>query len=243
MMIDINDLTVKYSDGHLAVDAISFNIKQGESVALIGANGAGKSTLLLSMVGIIAKSNGNIKIDGIELDKKSLKEIRKKLGMVFQNPDDQLFTAKVYDDVAFGPRNYGLSEDEVDKLVAKSLECLGIEHLKDRMSHKLSGGEKRTAAIASVMSLQPEAVLMDEPTSFLDPRARRKLICVMKKMYCTKLIATHDLDMAMEVCDRVLVLKEGKLFADGKADEILRNEKLLLEVGLELPFGLQKIEK
>lgn len=242
-MIDIFDLTVKYSDGHLGLDDITFNIKKGESVALIGANGAGKSTLLLSMVGIIAKSNGHIKIDGIELDKKSLKEIRKKLGMVFQNPDDQLFTAKVYDDVAFGPRNYCLSEDEVDKLVTKSLECLGIEHLKDRMSHKLSGGEKRTAAIASVMSLQPEAVLMDEPTSFLDPSARRKLIGVMKKMYCTKLIATHDLDMAMEVCDRVLVLKEGKLFADGKADEILRNEKLLLEVGLELPFGLQKIEK
>ncbi|MGE4213480.1 MAG: energy-coupling factor ABC transporter ATP-binding protein [Anaerotignaceae bacterium] len=242
-MIDIRDLTLKYSDGHRAIDAITFNIKQGESVALVGANGAGKSTLLLSMVGIIANGSGHIKIDGIELDKKSVKEIRKKLGMVFQNPDDQLFTAKVYDDVAFGPRNYGLSEDEVDKLVMKSLECLGIEHLKDRMSHKLSGGEKRTAAIASVMSLQPEAVLMDEPTSFLDPRARRKLIGVMKKMYCTKLIATHDLDMAMEVCDRVLVLKDGKLFADGKTEEILRNEKMLLEVGLELPFGLQRIEK
>ncbi|MDI3535698.1 MAG: cobalt/nickel transport system ATP-binding protein [Eubacteriaceae bacterium] len=240
-MLEISDLSYSYPDGHQAIEKISLNLGAGESVALVGANGAGKSSFFKLIIGIAAASSGLIKIDELSVEKKTLKEVRQRVGMVFQNPDDQLFMTKVYDDVAFGPRNQLLSDSEVDEKVMAALEQLDILHLKDRMPHRLSGGEKRMIAIATVLCMDPELILFDEPSSFLDPKARRKVIQTLKKLTMTKLIATHDLDMALEVCDRVVILNKGKIFADGPVKEILYDEKLLLEANLELPLGLQKI--
>ncbi|WKY45644.1 ABC transporter ATP-binding protein [Eubacteriaceae bacterium ES2] len=241
-MLEISDLSYAYPDGHQAIDNINLDLKAGESVALVGANGAGKSSFFRLIIGIAAASSGSIKIDDLNVEKKNLKTVRERVGMVFQNPDDQLFMTKVYDDVAFGPRNQLLSESEVDEKVIAALQQLDIMHLKDRMPHRLSGGEKRMIAIATVLCMNPELILFDEPSSFLDPKARRKVIQTLKKLSMTKLIATHDLDMALEICDRVVILNKGKIFADGSVKEILYDEKLLLEANLELPLGLQRID-
>ncbi|WKY49213.1 ABC transporter ATP-binding protein [Eubacteriaceae bacterium ES3] len=243
MVLEISDLCYSYPDGHQAIENISLKLTEGESVALVGANGAGKSSFFKLIIGIAEASAGTIKMDELLVEKKNHKILRERIGMVFQNPDDQLFMTKVYDDVAFGPRNQLLSEAEVDQKVMAALEQLDILHLKERMPHRLSGGEKRMIAIATVLSMEPELILFDEPSSFLDPKARRKVINTLKKLPMTKLIATHDLDMALEVCDRVVILNKGKIFADGAVKEILYNEKLLLEASLELPLGLQKINQ
>ncbi len=241
-MIEINQLSIVYPDGKKALDDISLTIADGETVALVGANGAGKSSLLLSMVGVVSISAGRIAIDGLEINKKSVTDIRSKIGIVFQNPDDMLFMTRVYDDIAFGPRNYKVPEEEVQLRVEGVLAQLGIEHLKDRAPHKMSGGEKRSAAIACILSMNPSVILLDEPTSFLDPKARRTLMRALQSLNLTKIIATHDLDMALELCERAVILKNGKVFADGKASVLLQDEKLMTEAGLELPFCLQKIE-
>jgi len=241
-LIEINQLSIVYPDGKKALDDISLTIADGETVALVGANGAGKSSLLLSMVGVVSISAGRIAIDGLEINKKSVTDIRSKIGIVFQNPDDMLFMTRVYDDIAFGPRNYKVPEEEVQLRVEGVLAQLGIEHLKDRAPHKMSGGEKRSAAIACILSMNPSVILLDEPTSFLDPKARRTLMRALQSLNLTKIIATHDLDMALELCERAVILKNGKVFADGKASVLLQDEKLMTEAGLELPFCLQKIE-
>lgn len=238
-MIDINQLSIIYPNGK-ALDTIDLQINDGENVAVVGANGAGKSSLLLSMVGVVPLSGGSIKVDGLDLNKKNISEIRSKVGIVFQNPDDMLFMTRVYDDIAFGPRNYKIPEDEVRERVERVLNQLGIIHLKDRAPHRMSGGEKRSAAIACVLSMNPSVLLLDEPSSFLDPKARRNLIDTLKSLRLTKLIATHDLDMALELCERVIVLKEGKVLADGAAKFLLNDEHLMNRSGLELPFCLQK---
>lgn len=239
-VIQIKNIAVKYPDGHEALKDINLSIKAGESVAIVGANGAGKSTLLMTMVGIVSIHQGVIKINDLEVKKDHLIDIRKQVGVVFQNPDDQLFMPRVCDDIAFGPRNYGIPEEEVKRRVDWALETMGIEHLKERYSHKMSGGEKRSAAIASVLSMEPSIVLFDEPSSFLDPRARRKLITALKELSFTKIIATHDLDMALDICNRVIVLKEGTVFADGASEKILFDEELMLGCGLELPLSYHK---
>jgi len=239
-MLHFKDLSYSYPDGHAAIKNVNLEIKKGESIALIGANGAGKSSLFKLIVGISDIGGGSIQVDGISVEKKTLKDIRRKVGMVFQNPDDQLFMTKVYDDVAFGPRNELLSEIEVDNRVNQALEVLGITHLKDRMPHRLSGGEKRIIAIASVLSMDPNIILFDEPTSFLDPKARRNVMETLGKLEMTKIIATHDLDMALDICDRVIVLHHGSVFADGSVNEILLNEELLLNCHLELPLCMQR---
>lgn len=241
-MIDINHVGIIYPDGKKALADINLTISDGETVALVGANGAGKSSLLLSMVGVIALSEGSITLDGMQINKKNISDIRAKIGIVFQNPDDMLFMTRVYDDIAFGPRNYHVPEEEVKERVERVTEQLGIEHLKDRSPHKMSGGEKRSAAIACILSMNPSVVLLDEPTSFLDPKARRTLMSALKSLQLTKIIATHDLDMALELCDRVIILKDGKVFGDGKAAELLKNEDIMNKAGLELPFCLQKID-
>jgi cobalt/nickel transport system ATP-binding protein len=232
-MIDVKNLSVTYPDGTKAVDNISFTADAGESIALIGANGAGKTTLMLSLVGVIPLTSGSVAVDGLELSKKTLNDIRKRLGVVFQNPDDQLFMPMLYDDIAFGPRNFGLDDAETEKRVAEALHELGIEHLKSRSSLKLSGGEKRMAAIATVLAMEPSAVLFDEPTAFLDPKARRNLIKVLMNLKHTKLIATHDLPFAEEVCTRALLVKNGRIFADGLPKDILYDEKLMDDCGIE----------
>ena len=202
-MLEIEKLNYAYPDGHQAIRDINLKIEEGESIALVGANGAGKSSLFKLIIGISEIKEGSIKVEELAVGKKTLKDIRRKVGMVFQNPDDQLFMTKVYDDIAFGPRNELLTEEEVEERVVNALEQLGITHLRDRMPHRLSGGEKRVIAIASVLAMNPRVILFDEPTSFLDPQARRNVINTLDSLKMTKIIATHDLDMALDICDRV----------------------------------------
>ena len=232
--IEVKNLTVKYetSDKTCALDGISFSVSSGEKVALIGANGAGKSTLLLALTGILSPISGEIIIGGVKSDKKTIGELRKKTGMVFQNPDDQIFMPTVYEDIAFGPRNYGENEDKIEKSADEIMRNLGILHLKDRLSHKLSGGEKRLAALAGILVMNPSVILMDEPSSFLDPRARRNLIKILSDLPQTMLIATHDLDMALDLCGRAILLKDGRIYADMTAKEVLSGKKILEECGL-----------
>ena len=235
-MLDIENLNLVYPDGTEALREVDLHVSEGESVAVVGANGAGKSTLLLSIVGINMPSSGSIRVGGTEVKKDSLREIRKRVGIVFQNPDDQLFMPSIYDDIAFGPRNYGLSEEEVDKRVTDVLKALHAAHLKDKMPHKLSYGEKRVAAIGSVLAMRPSLLLLDEPSSFLDPKARRNFIGLLGGLPLTRVIATHDLDMALDLCARAVVLKEGRVFADGPAQDVLLDKGLLEESGLEMPL-------
>lgn len=239
-MLEIIKLNYAYPDGHQAIRDINLKINEGESIALVGANGAGKSSLFKLIIGIAEIKEGSIKVEELPVGKKTLKDIRRKVGMVFQNPDDQLFMTKVYDDIAFGPRNELLTEEEVEVRVVNVLEQLGITHLRDRMPHRLSGGEKRVIAIASVLAMNPRVILFDEPTSFLDPQARRNVINTLDSLKMTKIIATHDLDMALDICDRVIILHHGRVFADGTVKDILLDEKLLSQCHLELPLCMQK---
>ena len=235
-MIAMQDWTVTYPDGTIAVDHLNLKIQPGEHLAIIGANGAGKSSLNLSMVGVIPGS-GQTHVDGVELNKKNLTEIRKKVGVVFQNPDDQLFLPTIYDDVAFGPRNLGMDEELVRYRVEDRLELLHISHLRNKSALKLSGGEKRMAAMATVLAMKPDVMVFDEPTAFLDPKSRRNLICVLQKLPHTMLIATHDLTFVAEVCPRCILLKEGKLFADGQAEDLLYNKELMESADVEAIGG------
>ena len=230
-MFVLEDLTVTYPDGTRAVEGVSFRLAPGESAVLAGANGAGKSSLILAAVGVLP-STGMVCADGVTLEKKNLAELRRRVGVLFQNPDDQLFSATIYDDIAFGPRNMGLSAEETERRVSEALALLGIEYLRGKTALKLSGGEKRLAALASVLAMKPSVLLFDKPTAFLDPRARRNLIKIMNGLPQTKLIASHDLPFAGAVASRAIVLKRGRLFADGAAREILRDEKLMEEGGL-----------
>ncbi|MEG1254642.1 ABC transporter ATP-binding protein [Clostridium sp.] len=237
--LQVRNLHFSYPDGHAAVKNISFTIQHGESVGIIGANGAGKSTILMLLMGVLFPKNGEVLVGDVRVTKKTLQVIRQRLGMVFQDPDDQLFMTTVYDDVAFGPRNYKLDEKEVESRVAKALELVGISHLKDRAPFKLSGGEKRSAAIASVLSMQPNVLIMDEPTAALDPKSRRRVMSLLKSFEHTKIITSHDLDMVLETCKRIIVIKEGEIAADGNTAEILSNVELLDDCGLEIPLSLQ----
>ena len=231
-MLTINNVTVEYPDGTKAINNLSLNVKSGEKLALIGANGAGKSTLMLAIEGIL-DSTGEIKIDDLVVDSKNIVKVRQQVGMLFQNPDDQLFMATIYDDIAFGPRNAGLDEESVIYWVEDRLKLLNIEHLKDKTALKLSGGEKRMAALATVLAMKPSVMLLDEPTAFLDPKARRNLINVLNSLPHTMLIATHDLAFAKEVCREAVVIKDGNFFAKGNCDEILYNQELMDEGGIE----------
>lgn len=226
-MTEVNHLTVRYPDGTKALDDISFRIADGESVALVGANGAGKTSLLLTLVGVLPAAAGSIRINGTVLNQNTLREIRRQAGLVFQNPDDQLFMPLLCDDIAFGPRNYGMAEDEVAARVDQVLRRLGIWHLRDRSSLRLSGGEKRVAALATVLAMEPSLMLFDEPTAFLDPKARRRLIELLRQLPHEKLIATHDLTFARAVCSRVILLRAGRLFADGPPDDLLYDQALM----------------
>lgn len=237
--IEAKDLHFSYPDGHKALKGLTFSIYHGESVGIIGANGAGKSTLLMLLMGVLFPEKGEVLVGDVHVTKKTLPVIRQRLGMVFQDPDDQLFMTTVYDDVAFGPRNYGLDEKEVEGRVLQALEMVGILHLKDRAPFKLSGGEKRAAAVASVLSMQPDVLIMDEPTAALDPKSRRRVMNLMKSFQHTKIITSHDLDMVFDICNRVIVIKDGQIAADGPAADILADAGLMDACGLELPLSLQ----
>jgi len=238
--LEVRNLHFSYPDGHEAIKDISFTIHHGESVGIIGANGSGKSTLLLLIMGVLFPDKGEVKVGDVTVTKKTLAMIRQRLGMVFQDSDDQLFMTTVFDDVAFGPRNHNLDENEVKIRVEEALEMVDIPHLIDRAPFKLSGGEKRVAAIACILSMKPDVLIMDEPTSGLDPKSRRRLINILKGFSHTKIITSHDLDMVFETCDRIIVIKDGKVATSGTTLEVLTNGELLDKCGLEAPLSLQK---
>lgn len=231
-MLTVEHLSLTYEDGTVGLENVSFSLTQGETCALIGANGAGKTSLMMALVGI-ADFRGRIVAGGVESEKQNLPLLRQRVGLVFQNPDDQLFMPTIFQDVAFGLQNMGLPDDEVRRRTEGTLERLGILHLKDRSSLRLSGGEKRMAALATVLAMEPEVVLLDEPTAFLDPKARRRLIGVLKGLKQTMLVATHDLPFALEVCKRAIVLTEGRAFADGLSEELLFDEEKMDQGGVE----------
>ena len=238
-MIEMNNVSFSYDEKRPIIQRLSFTIKEGESVGLIGANGAGKSTVLKLLLGLI-KGEGEIRIAGISVEKSHLSEIRKKMGFVLQNSDHQMFMPTVWEDLLFGPLNYGLSREEAEEKALKALKNLGVEDLKDRYNHKLSGGEKRMGAIATVLAMEPEIILMDEPTASLDPYNRRLVIHAIKELPQTKVITSHDLDMIFEICDRVILLSNGTLVSDAAAKELLLNQTLLETNRMELPLRFQK---
>ena len=237
-MIEFRHVDFSYEKDRPVLRDLSFRIEKGESVGLIGANGAGKSTVMKLLLGLLAPSAGEIRVDGIRVEKKTLPEIRRKLGFVLQNSDNQMFMPTVYEDMIFAPLNYGLSREEAERRVDAVLEKLGLEELKHRHNHRISGGEKRMAAIATILAMEPEAVLMDEPSSALDPYNRRLVINTIRELKQTKLITSHDLDMILDTCERVILLSGGGIVADGPADTILRDRALLEAHRMELPFCL-----
>lgn len=237
-MIKLENLSFCYEKNNNILDNLSFSINQGENVGLIGANGCGKSTLLKIMVGLLSYE-GKAEAFSLPIEKKYFSEIRKKMGYVLQDSDNQLFMSKVKDDVAFAPKNYGYSTDEVDAIVKKALSTVGISQLEEKQNSKLSGGEKKLASIAVVLAMNPQMLLLDEPTNGLDPYNRRKVINILKEIPQTKLIASHDLDLIYDTCGRVLLMSDGKIIADGKTEEILKNKELLESYHLELPLRFQ----
>lgn len=230
-MLKLQNVTVVYPDNTKAIDNVSFTLGEGESVAIVGENGAGKTTLLLATVGILEPAGGYVEINGVRLTSKSVNEIRRQIGLVFQNPDDQLFMPRIYDDVAFGCRNMGLPEEEIRKRVDETLTRLRINHLRDRSPIKLSAGEKRMAAIAAVLAMNPSVLMLDEPTAFLDPKAKRALSAAMNELRHPKIVATHDIVFAKEVCNRVIALKSGRIAADGDLS-LLEDAGFLMDCGL-----------
>lgn len=234
-MVKAQSLTINYTDTvseRPAIDDVGFSVETGDKLALIGANGAGKSTLLLLLAGVLLPQKGRLVLDGVPVQKDTLNEIRRKAGLVFQNPDDQFFMPTVEEDICFGPRNYGVDEITIKQKLDAILKTLGIEGLKDRTAHKLSGGEKRLAALAGILIMEPPLLLLDEPTSFLDPRSRRGLIGILKSFTQTMIIATHDLDLARSLCSKAIILKEGRIAAEGPIESLLDNAVLLEECGL-----------
>lgn len=247
--IVVNDLSFSYHhkigqnidkrDGYLLKN-LSFSIKGNETLGIIGANGVGKSTLLKLLVGLQTEYEGEIIVEGLPVTKKNLSKIREKVGYVFQDSDSQLFMSTVFEDVAFAPRNYGLSKVEVESRTMDALRSVHIEELRDRHTYRLSGGEKKLASIATILSMEPDIILLDEPTVALDPKNRRNLIRVLNEINAKKIITSHDLDMIYDTCERTILLSNGTIVADGKTSEILKQKELLEANGLELPLSFSR---
>ena len=238
-MININNLKYKYPNGHHAINDLSMAVSRGERIGIIGANGAGKSTLLHLILGLYQYQSGEIIIDQTLINSDNIKKSLNQIGMVFQNPDHQLFMNTVFEDVAFGPFNEGLSHEIIEKRVDEALGEVGIMHLKDHSTFKLSGGEKRAVAIATVLSMKPKIILMDEPASNLDAKTRRRLINLIKRLPQTMLITSHDLDFIFESTGRVMVMAHGRIIHFGNTQALLSNREMLEKCGLELPMRLQ----
>jgi len=239
-LVDFRNVSFSYPDGTQALRDISFRITHGESVGIVGANGAGKSTILMQMNGFLLPASGTITIGDHQLTKNTRQEIRKKVGVVFQNPDDQLFMPTVFEDVAFGPVNLGMEPDAVERRVQEAMETAGCLLLRDKPPHHLSGGQKSAVAIAAVIAMYPDILVMDEPASSLDPKSRRGLINMLRTFTHTKIVASHDLDLILDVCERCIVVRDGRVVADGPVEQILSDKHLLEENNLELPLSLQK---
>ncbi len=234
-VVQIEDLHFAYPDGHVALRGVDLNICDKEKVALVGPNGAGKSTLMLHLNGILKGSQGDLQIAGMSLEDKNLPVVRALVGLVFQNPDDQLFSPTVFDDVAFGPLHMGLPEDEVRRRVEAALMAVDMSDFGDRLSHHLSMGQKKRIAIATVLAMQPQILILDEPSAGLDPRARRALIELLHDLPITMLVSTHDLHMVEELFPRMVIMDEGLIVADGQTKELLGDVELLEKHGLEKP--------
>ncbi len=240
-LLNIKNLSFTYEDNNEVLKDISLVAHDGESIGIIGANGIGKSTLMKLLVGLYLNYKGQLEVAGHTMNRKNLNHIREHVGYVFQDSDSQLFLSTVEEDVAFGPQNYGLSEEEVEARVKEALEKVHITELRKKHNYKLSGGEKKLAAIATILSMKPDIIIMDEPSIALDPRNRKNLIKILNEINALKLITSHDLDFVMDTCKRVLLLDDGRIIADGKAEDILRDEQLLTSHGLELPLSLSRI--
>ena len=238
-MICFEHVSFAYTQGQPVLDDLNFVIRDGESVGLIGANGSGKSTLMKVLLGLLPHE-GSVRVDEREVQKENLASVRKKLGLVLQNSDNQMFMPTVFEDMMFGLLNYGMSREDAERRTDEVLEKLGLTELKHRHNHRISGGEKRMAAIATVLAMDPDTMLMDEPTSALDPFNRRVVVNTIKGLPNTKLVASHDLDMILDTCRRVILLNTGRIAADGPASEILQNRTLLEKNRLELPLRYQK---
>ncbi len=233
-VLQVQDLHFSYHDGHAALRGVSFQMCKGDKVALVGPNGAGKSTLMLHLNGILS-GQGEVMVGGQRLKRENLPAIRAMVGLVFQNPDDQLFSPTVFEDVAFGPLHMGLPMEEVERRVTSALEAVRMSAFKDRLSHHLSMGEKKRIAIATVLSMDPQILVLDEPSAGLDPRGRRTLINLLRDLPITMLVSTHDMRLVQELFPRTIMMDEGQIVADGRTQNILENEELLTAHGLEKP--------
>lgn len=238
-LVEMKDVSFAYPDGTAALRGVSFRITHGESVAIVGGNGAGKSTLLQHLNGYLTPTRGEVRIGDVSLTRQTATAIRRAVGVVFQDPDDQLFMSTVFEDVAFGPLNLGLQPDEVERRSLAALGRVGMAHLRERPPHKLSAGEKRAVAIATVLALTPDVLVMDEPSSNLDPRGRRRLIELLRTFEHTRIVASHDLELVVELCARTIVLDGGLIVADGPTEVLLSDEPLMLAHGLERPHILR----
>lgn len=238
--VEFKDVSYAYPDGILALSQVSFRILHGESVGIIGANGAGKSTLILHMNGCLLPAEGSVNVGNVLVGRNTRQEVRRRVGIVFQNPDDQLFMPTVYDDVAFGPLNLGWDPQRIKEMAEEALRTVGCLGLKDRPPHHLSIGQKRAVSIATVLAMDPDVLVMDEPSSSLDPRARRQLIKLLNTFKHTKIIASHDLDLILDTCQRTIVFSQGRIAADGPTSEIMHDEDVLLANGLEKPLSMQR---
>jgi cobalt/nickel transport system ATP-binding protein len=241
-LLTVRDLEYRYPDGHEALRGLSFALAPGERVALIGPNGAGKSTLLLHLNGLLpdrAPAQAAITVDGLPLVEENLPEVRRRVGLLFQDPDDQLFCPTVWEDVAFGPRQLGVAEPRLSQLVRGALAQVGLAGFEDRLPHHLSRGEKRRACLAGLLACDARLLVLDEPTSDLDPRGRRELMGLLTRLPVAQLIATHDLEFVVEICPRAIVIDRGRIVADGPTLELLDDEPLMLAHGLERPHILR----
>ncbi len=239
-IVEVRDLHYTYPDGTLALQGINFRILHGEAVAIVGANGSGKSTLTLHMNGSVQPTSGTVRIGDLPINKATLNDVRRTVGMIFQNPDDQLFMPTAGEDVAFGPLNLGLPPEEIDACVNAALTQVGALHLHDRPPYHLSGGEKRAVAIATVLAMNPSILVMDEPSSGLDPFARRLLISQLQSFQHTRIVATHDMDLVLDLCPRTIILHNGKIAADGLTHELFSDQTLLERCRLEPPLSWKK---
>ena len=235
--LEVSNLTYEYPDGFKALNEISFGLGRGDSLGILGPNGAGKTTLILHLNGILGELDGSIKLNNLEFTENNLAEIRKTVGVVFQDPDDQLFMPTVLEDVMFGPKNFGFSEVIAKENAEEALNMVGMNDYQEKAPHHMSFGQKRKVAIASVLASKPQLLVLDEPSSNLDPSSRRELIDILLSLDISIVLVTHDLPMALEICPRSIVVNNGKITEDGKTKELLTNNKIMKENRLELPFG------
>jgi cobalt/nickel transport system ATP-binding protein len=236
-VLDVRGLAYAYPDGHQALFGVDLHVHAGERVALLGPNGAGKTTLVLHLNGLLRAQRGEVSVSGLPVHDDHLLEIRRRVGVVFQDPDDQLFMPRVRDDVAFGPRNLGLRGDALEARVMEALELVGMAEHVDRPPHHLSFGQRRRVAVATVLAMRPEILVLDEPSSNLDPTARRELAEILRALDVTVLMVTHDLPYALELCPRSVVLSDGHVVADAATADVLADEAMMARHRLELPFG------